>query len=271
VLHSTVWVGDNRYSAEGVTPAGLTTTMDLGVTRGSIRDLGDDTVALSTVAASELGADVGDTLALQLGDGTPARLQVVAVYTRGLGFGAITLPYQLLAGHVDVPMAATVLVAAPASAEPALRVLAAAHPGIHLVQGADLAGSFTTTGDGAVRYLALGLVVGFAAISVVNTLAMATFDRRRELALLRALGATRRQTLRMLRAETLASVATGLVLGAAVGGATLAGFAAGMTGTVVPGVSVPACAAVIVVTCLLAYLGTAAPARLLLRNPRVPG
>ena len=62
----------------------------------------------------------------------------------------------------------------------------------------------TTSSDAAVRYLALGLVVGFAAISVVNTLVIATLDRRRELALLRALGATRRQSLRLLSAETLA-------------------------------------------------------------------
>ena len=77
------------------------------------------------------------------------------------------------------------------------------------------------------RYLALGLVVGFAAISVVNTLVIATLERRRELALLRAVGATRRQALRMIRVETLAAVATGLLLGAAVGGSTLSGFAAG--------------------------------------------
>jgi putative ABC transport system permease protein len=163
-----------------------------------------------------------------------------------------------------------VLVAAPAAAEPALRALAAAHPGTRLVDGAALAGPEATTGDAAVRYLALGLVVGFAAISVVNTLVVATLDRRRELALLRALGATRRQSLRLLRAETLAAVVTGLLLGTAVGGSTLAGFAAGMTGTALPTVSAPACVVVVAVTCLLAHLGTATPARLMLRHPGLP-
>jgi len=270
VLHSTVWIGENRYAAQGVTPTGLNATMDLGVTQGSIRDLSEKTVALSTTTASGLGMHIGDTLALRLGDGTPARLRVVAIYARGLGFGALTLPYQLLAAHVDVPMAATVLVAGPASAEPALQALAATHPGIHLVDSAALLSQQAAPGDDAVRYIFLALVVGFAAISVVNTLAIATLDRRRELALLYAVGATRRQTLRMLRAETLAATAMGLLLGATIGGGALACFAAGMTGTPRPAVSGPVCAAIVAATCLLAYLGAAVPARLMLRTLRLP-
>lgn len=270
VLHSTVWIGKNRYPAQGVTPAGLDITMNPDVTQGSIRNLAAGTAAISATTASGLGEHVGDTLTLRLGDGTPARLRVVAIYTRGLGFGALTLSYQLLAAHVNVPMAATVLVAAPAATEPGLRALAAAHPGIRLLDGAALASQPAMASDAAVRYIALALVVGFAAISVVSTLAMATLGRRRELALLHAVGATRRQLLRMLRAETLAAIATGLLLGATVGGSALAGFAAGMTGTALPAASASACAAIIAATCLLAYLGTALPAHLMLRTLRLP-
>lgn len=271
VLHSTVWIGENRFPADGVTPAGLDTTTDLGVTDGSMSGLGEGTVALSTATAAGLGFHVGDTLALRLGDGTPVHPRIVATYTRGLGFGALTLPYGLLAAHVDVPMATSVLVAAPPSAGPALGALTAADPGVALLDAAAATDPRTTSSDAAVRYLALGLVVGFAAISVVNTLVIATLERRRELALLRAVGATRRQALRMIRVETLAAVATGLLLGAAVGGSTLSGFAAGMTGTSLPSVSGAECAAVVVVTCLLAHLGTATPARVILRNPGLPG
>jgi len=240
------------------------------VTHGSMRDLTEGTVALSATTASGLGKHIGDTLALRLGDGTAVQLRVVAIYARGLGFGALTLPYPLLTAHVDVPMPATVLVAAPAATEPALRALAAAHAGIRLLDSTAVTSQATSTSDAAVRYIALGLVVGFAAISVVNTLAIATLDRRRELALLNAVGATRRQLLRVLRAETLAAIATGLVLGAIVGGSALAGYAAGMTGSALPAVSASMCAAVLATTCLLAYLGAAVPARLMLRTLDLP-
>jgi putative ABC transport system permease protein len=268
VLRGTVWIDKNRYPAQGVTPDGLRSTLDLGVVDGDIGTLGQQEVALSTTTAAGLGKHVGDTLALRLGDGTPVSLRIVATYSRGLGFGALTLPYALLAGHVDVPLAAAVLVAAPASTGPALRALAGRYPGVQLLDGTAFGAARVSTNDAAVRYIALGLVVAFAAIAVVNALAMTTVDRRREFALLRLVGTTRRQVMRMLRFETLAAVLTALVLGGAVGGATLAAFAWGMTGSAVPSVSLPACAVIAGGVALLAYLGTAAPARFALRRPR---
>ncbi len=266
VLHSTIWVGKNRYAAQGVTPTGLSDTLDLGVRKGSVHALGRHTVALSTTMASTLHTTVGRTVALRLGDGTRVRLRVVATYSRGLGFGAVTLPYDLLAAHVDVPMPATVLIAAPASAAPALRALVAAHPGSTLTDHASLAAQGTAGGGAAARYIALGLIVGFAAISMINTLAIATVDRRREFALLRRVGATRRQILRMLRAETLAALAVALLAGGAIGAGTLTGLARGMTGTAAPTVSAGDCLIIVAAAAALTYLGSALPSRILMRT-----
>lgn len=266
VLHSTVWIGKNRYPAQGVTPTGLQSTMDLQVRDGNLRDLDDDAVAVSTVTATGLGARVGDTLALQLGDGTPVSLRIAATYQRALGFGALTLPYPLLAAHVDVPLASTVLIATDAAAEPALRALVAVHPGLQLLDRASAQAQNASTNDAAVRYIALGLVIAFTAIAVVNTLAMTTIERRLELALLRRVGATRHQALRMLGAETLAAVLTALLLGGAIGLAILTAFAQGMTGSPAPTVSAAGVAAVVGLVLLLAYLGTIVPARIVLRS-----
>lgn len=52
--------------------------------------------------------------------------------------------------------------------------------------------------------MAMGLIIAFTAIAVVNTLAMATAGRSREFALLRLVGTTRRQVMAMLGWETLA-------------------------------------------------------------------
>ncbi len=266
VLHSTVWIGKNRYAAQGVTPAGLAATMDLGVRSGAIGQMTGDTVALSATTADAIGKRVGGMLDLRLGDGAPATLRIIAIYGRGLGFGALTLPYQLMTGHVTIPLADSVLIAAPPSARPALGALAQRYPGIELLDHPSAWAQAAKAKNAGVMYVALGLIVAFAAIAIVNTLAMSIVDRRREFALLRLVGTTRRQVLRMLRAETIVVAAIGLVAGAAIGGCTLAAFATGMTGSAVPAAPPLWCAAIVAGAVLLAHLATAVPARVALRS-----
>ncbi|WP_431949078.1 FtsX-like permease family protein, partial [Actinacidiphila sp. bgisy167] len=62
------------------------------------------------------------------------------------------------------------------------------------------------------------------AISLVNTMLMATSDRVRELSSLQLAGATRPQVLRLVGAESLAVVAVGALLGLAVAALNLAGM-----------------------------------------------
>jgi putative ABC transport system permease protein len=59
----------------------------------------------------------------------------------------------------------------------------------------------------------LGLSVLYALIALADTLVMTVADRRRELALLRLAGATRRQVLGTVLAETLMCVAAGTAVG----------------------------------------------------------
>ena len=70
----------------------------------------------------------------------------------------------------------------------------------------------------------LGLVFGLLALSVivallgiVNTLALAVHERTRELGLLRAVGMSRRQVRRMVRAESVITALIGAVLGLVLG------------------------------------------------------
>jgi putative ABC transport system permease protein len=66
-----------------------------------------------------------------------------------------------------------------------------------------------------INYLLVGMIVAFTAISVVNTLAMATASRRREFGLQRLTGATREQVLRMMAVEGALVAAIGILLGTA--------------------------------------------------------
>ncbi|GAB2576299.1 FtsX-like permease family protein [Streptomyces capparidis] len=269
VVTTEVRVGLAKYSARGVTAAGLTRTWDPRVTAGTLEGFGGRDVAVSENAADRLGVRPGDTLRLTLGDGTPAALTVSAVYARGLGFGDLAMDHALVAGHVDNPLAATVLVAAePAVARAALDRAVRPYPGVAVLspgQALD-AGDEVRRTNAEVQFLAMGLVLAFTAIAVVNTLATATADRARELALLRLVGTTRRQVLRMLRLEALVVALTGAVLGSAIALATLAAYSAGMTGTAVPRPDPLVHGLVVALAAALALAATAVPGRLALRG-----
>ncbi len=258
VLHTRVRAVNSPYSAQGVTPAGLARTMDLGVTAGSLDRLGDGTMAVR----EGLGRKVGDRVAFAMADGAPVSLTVIAIYRRGLGFGDFTLPHSLVAAHVDAPLG-TVLIAAPKVPRDVLT-----RAGLPVVERAAAPAKSSSS---AVNHLSLGLIVAFAAISMVNTLAMAVAGRSRELSLLRLAGATRRQVLGMLRWETLAVTLIAAALGTAIALVTLTAFASGMTGTASPRVAPLGYLGIVGATAALALLATALPARAALRTAPVEG
>lgn len=257
VLRTSVRIDLAKYGAQAVTPAALERTMDLGVTAGSLAGFTDTSAAVSATAAARLGVSVGDRIDLVLGDGTPAVVKVVALYARGLGFGDLTLSYRLVAGHVDDPRG-TLLVSGGDRA-----ALERAFPGVTVLDRARAAGAGAANAE--VNYVAMGLIIAFCAIAVVNTLAMSTSARSRELALLRLVGTTRRQVLRMLRAETLTAVAVAVLLGTVIAVVTLAAFSAGMTGSAMPYVPPFAYLAVVAAAATLAVAATVIPARFALR------
>lgn len=83
MVHTTVRSpGLAEYTVQGVTPRGLSSTVDLGVTDGSLDALDADGVAISEVVADSTGLRPGDGMDLVMGDGTPVDLTVVAVYER---------------------------------------------------------------------------------------------------------------------------------------------------------------------------------------------
>ena len=102
--------------------------LDVGVTAGSLAALHGDTIALGRRRADAAHAQVGDRVAVMLGDGTRTHATVVAIYTRALGFGDALLAPELAAGHQTTPLLGTILVRAgdPAAVGRRLRALAAA-------------------------------------------------------------------------------------------------------------------------------------------------
>lgn len=269
VVRTSVRVGLEKYAAQGVSTAGLTHTLDPGVSAGSLDGFGARSVALSEVAADGLGKKPGDRLELTLGDGTEAELTVVAVYERGLGFGDLTMSHELVSRHVDNPLASSLLVRTDGDGEPgraALQKALGAVAGVGVLdrdQVEDLRAEVQQS-NAEVNYVAMGLITDFTAIAVVNTLAMSVSDRAREFALLRLVGTTRRQVMGMLRIEAALVVLVSAVLGTGIAYAVLTAFSIGMTGSASPSFDGWMYAGVLGFDTLLAALATLVPGRLAL-------
>ncbi|MFI0356913.1 FtsX-like permease family protein [Actinomadura sp. 9N407] len=248
--------------ARGVSTEGLDRTTDPGVVSGRLADLRGTAVALSRDVAG--GTEVGAIKPLWLGDGTRIRPRVVAIYERGLGLGDVLLPRDLVAAHASSTLDDHVLVAGDAD----LRSVAARYAGARVVT-ADAFGAHLSQElrlQSFMSYVVVAAIFGFIVIGLVTTLALATAGRGRELTLLRAAGATRRQVLRAVRLEAAIVLGTGLAAGALIAAITLMSFATAVTGLPLP--SVPPLQAALVLL-FIAGSGTAAtmlPARLLLRR-----
>ncbi|MEV7521826.1 FtsX-like permease family protein [Streptomyces sp. NPDC091371] len=269
VVRTSVRVGLEKYPAQGVSTEGLSRTWDPGVTGGSLDGFGPQSVALSEVAADNLGKKPGDKLKLTLGDGTETELDVAAVYERGLGFGDLTMAHALVSKHVDNPLASSLLVKTAgdgAAGRAGLQKALGGLPGVGVLdrdQVADLQAEVQQS-NAEVNYVAMGLIIAFTAIAVVNTLAMSVSDRTREFALLQLVGTTRRQVMRMLRIEAAQVVLIAALLGTGIAFAVLTAFSVGMTGSASPAVDPWMYLGVLGFAAALTALATLVPGRLAL-------
>ncbi|MGW1014122.1 FtsX-like permease family protein [Streptomyces termitum] len=216
--------GDDRrieaVSAQGVS-GDLATVQDLGVREGGLDRLAPGRVAVDRTVAESAGAGVGDRIDLYLPDGTRTAPEIVAVYTRGLGLAQVTLPAADLVGHTTSGRPTELLVKGPA---PEGLGPVADREGWAVAQSVerDLNAWANTT--------MAAVLGGFAVLAAANTLVMTVLDRRRELRMLRLVGSTRAQVLRMLRWEALLISGSGVVLGSVIALATLVPLTRALTG-----------------------------------------
>ncbi|MCU7728382.1 FtsX-like permease family protein [Actinoplanes sp. KI2] len=263
-----IFGGDlQAVTAQAVDPDGVTSTMDLEVREGSLAGLHGAAIAVSGLQASTSGWKVGEQVELWLGDGTPVQVRVVAIYDRGLGFGDVTLTRDLVAGHTATNLDDQVLIRTAPGADEALAALARQYPGSTVVPATQLTG--TLAEDLAVsawlNKLLIGVMVGYAALAAANTMVIAALARRRELSVLRLVGATPRQIKRMVHAEQTGLLSVGLTIGAATAALTLTAVVNAVIGHPAPYVPPLGWAVVLGGTTLLALFTTVLPVGRLLR------
>ena len=206
----------------GISAADAAATTSYPVTSGRLADLTGNTVALAG-AYVHAGQSLGDTVRMRLGDDTVVPLRIVAVFSAPHGFESALLPARLLADHTKFGLADQILVrAAPgvsvASLTHTLAGAIAGQPGARVADRAGLTAAFAQQQQAQkwMTTLFVGGICGYTVISVVNTLVVATGNRRREFALQRLIGSTRGQVLRMLVVESTFVAMAGLLLGTAI-------------------------------------------------------
>jgi putative ABC transport system permease protein len=247
--------------------------MDLAMTSGSLDAVRGDAVALSTTAAETAGVGIGDTVHVFLGDGVARDLTVVGLYANGLGFGDVTASRELLAEHTATGFDDSVLVSAAAGANladvgTALRGLSTRYPGLAVLDRSafaaaqqDLRGQQSST-----NLIGNGFLLLYLVIAVVNTLVMATGARKREFAMLRLIGTSRRHVRRMMALEAGIVVGAAVAIGTAVAVVPLIGISLATTGRVLPTVDPLIYGGIVLATAVIGFSAIVLATRSALRG-----
>ncbi|MGH3171274.1 MAG: FtsX-like permease family protein, partial [Trebonia sp.] len=231
----------------------LNGVLDMGVVSGNLGGLRQGQVAVSSVEASSgvLGVHVGSRITVYLPDGTPYRATVSAIYARSLAVGDLLIPASVAAGHTGAPAGYGQILVSGASPG-RLASFAAAHPGVRVasrqVYNASMAQMDAQNSFGDL--LILGVIAVLAAVTMMNTLAVSVFERRRQVGLLARVGATRRQITWMFGWQALFVTVVGIAGGAAVCAGALIAITRSVTGTLAP--YIPAGPATLLITTVAA-------------------
>jgi putative ABC transport system permease protein len=256
----------SSWQAAALDPPASKGTLDLGVRNGSLTSLRGSTIAVSAALAAKRHVRVGAILDARLADGTLTRLTVGAIFDRALGLGDVLLPMSLAAAHAAVKLDDAVFVAGSPNAAGRLQAVTDGVPTIATLsrrQYLDTVRAANQTSAWVV-WLLIGLIGAFTGLAVVNTSVMATADRRHELALVRIIGATRRQAGRIIGWEAVTTILVGVAVGAVAARVAVARIPAGRPAwhIVIPPVLF---GAILAGAAALGLLGSLLPARIALR------
>ncbi len=232
---------EDGWLVQGVSADGAAETTAVRLTAGRLADLRGDTVVLPAAHARTLGRGIGDTITMRMGDGAAVDVRIVGLYPGREGFETVLMPAELVAAHTTSGLPSQVLVRARpnesvAALSATLTRLVADRPGVAVADRDVLTAAYAKDQEiGAwINYLMVAMIVGYTAISVVNSQVMATSARRREFGLQRLTGATRGQVLRMMLVEAGLVSVVGILLGTIVSTTTLVPFTLVTDGSLLP-------------------------------------
>jgi putative ABC transport system permease protein len=253
----------------GVDTAAITKVFAYDLKAGdeaAIAALGRDGALVDDAWATKHGLEVGDSFIVTSANGTELSLTVRAIEKAPvfdvLSLGPITISREAYEGTFAAERNRFTLVSGADVA--ALQSAIAAFPEV-AVSTKDEFIATQTEWIGqilGVLWVLLALAVIVSLFGIVNTLVLATFERRRELGTLRAMGMSRRQLRRMVRHESVITALMGALPGIAVGlGLAAAAVAALGEYGLEFAIPAPALLAVAVIAVLAGMAAAVLPAR----------
>lgn len=205
-------------------PAQVAKVMDIDVQEGSLADLTGASLAVSTAMAEDHGWSLGSEVPYEFLDGTSGAARVAVVFADTEFAGDILSNTEFSLGH-GAPIHDQLIIVDLAdgvdleAGRAAVEAVVADSPTITVQDKAEFAATIGEQVD-QVLYLVYGMLllsILIALIGIANTLSLATFERTRELGLLRAVGQARAQTRAMVRWESVVVAVYGTAVGLAVG------------------------------------------------------
>jgi putative ABC transport system permease protein len=218
--------GGDSVPVSGVEPSTVTQLFEPELVQGdpqAFGRLGDDQTLADDGWAKDHGFAVGDRLSVTTPKGTELAYELVGTYDNQVGvLGNLVVTNASMSKDWNQPDDAFILVGGQGDPEALERAATASLEQFPVAKAQTLA-QFKDDRAAEVQQL-LGLIYALLALSVivallgiVNTLALAVHERTRELGLLRAVGMSKRQVRRMVRAESVITALIGAVLGLVLG------------------------------------------------------
>jgi putative ABC transport system permease protein len=244
----TVKVGDERKQVQAVQETGLNEVLNLGQVAGDVNDVPPDGLLLDKQVAEDRGLSVGDTVDMLFPVGGTQTLRLTGIFDNNVTGSNWLISQAIYRDHfppefqLDAFGGVTLRPDADrAQAAAALQAIADQYPEVRFEDRAE----FQKTQEDQINQvavlvnalLAFSLIIAILGIAI--TLALAVFERTRELGLLRAVGQRRRQTRRMVRLEAVTVATFGATLGIVLGLLFGIAISAAIPDSVMTAISVP--------------------------------
>jgi putative ABC transport system permease protein len=256
---------------DGVDPATIGHAVRLDIAGAPLRALHGDAAIVKDRFARAHHIRVGSRFTFRGPDGRATRFTAIGIFKSpklDSLFGSLIVPLRTFDRTLPRPRDIYAFVNVAGGVSPtATKALAAAYGDDQIVK-AETRDGFAASQSSWLStmlnliYVLLALSVVVSLFGIVNTLALAVFERTREIGMLRAVGMTRRQARRMIRHEAMITSLLGAALGLPVG-IGLAALAAG--GLRAYGlrltVPLPSVATFVVVSLIVGVVAAVLPAR----------